>query len=238
MPAASMVFGLLLSAALNAAPPHFEPADTTVALIPVLNLSGEKWEDLKLKQVAKGDEFLRETFSARGFKVVDPALLTGKIEDLKIDLTDEEEQKRATLYRIGRAVGADLIVCALITDTDQSVHRFLDLDDPALACCTSPDGILPSIGDLANRLLDPFLPARKEGKVKIKLWLLDVKREVPILSAKTAEGRSTGGYFAFLDKGSKHQVIAVANALGDLLKGFLKDYPEPDKDQDRGRSRR
>ena len=227
----ALLCGLSLAALCGAAQPHYDPAKTRVVLVPLLNLSGEKWEDLKQRQVDKGNGYLREAFSARGFQAIDPSLLASKMEQLQIDLTDEEQQKRAILYEIGRAVGADLIVCALITDTDQSLHRFLEIDDSALMCSISPDGILPSVADVGRRLLDPLLPARREGKAKIKLWLLYVKREKPILSAKTAEGRSAGGYFGFFDKGSKQQVIAVANALGELLKGFLKDYPEPARER-------
>jgi len=223
--------GLFLASHAFAAAQQYTPSGTRVALVPLLNVSGERWADLKRRQVDKGNEFLREAFGDRGFQVVDPALLAAKTAELGIDLSDEEQQKRSTLYRLGRAVDADLIVCALITDTDQTEHRFLEIDDPNLSCSSDLDGLLPSIGDLAGRILDPILPGQREGKAKIKLWLLDVKREKPIISAKTAEGRSTGGYFAFLDRGSKHQVEAVASALNELLKGFLKNYPELQPDR-------
>jgi hypothetical protein len=221
------LFGLFLAARCLAAPPLYVPAETRVALVPLVNVSGERWVELKRRQVERGNLFLRAAFSDRGFQLIDADILAAETSELGIDMSDEEQQKRATLYRLGRAVGADLIVCALIVDTDQSERHILEIDTPYLTCSTDPDSQLPSVGDVAGRLLDPILPGQKQGKAKIKLWLLDVKREQPIISGKEAEGKSSGGYFAFLDKGSKHQVEAVATALQELLKEFFKDYPKP-----------
>lgn len=173
----------------------FDPKTTTIALVPVLNLSGEKWAELKERQCQRGNAFLSEQFGNRGFTVLPSAVVQSQIEGLKIDFADEEQQKRAVLYDLGRKLKADLVVMVVITDTSQ-------------------------------RTIQQFLSSKKEGTAKLKLWLIDVKKEQPILSAKAVEGKSGGGFFAGLDKGSDRQVIAVANGLRDGLKDFFSRYPE------------
>lgn len=168
---------------------------TRVAIIPVVNLSGDEWKELLERQCQKGDAYLLEQFGGRGFHAVPAEQVKAAIETLKIDLADEEQHKRATLIQIGKAVEADLVVFAVITDTSQ-------------------------------KLIQQLLSAKREGRAKVKLWLLDVRTEEPILSAKSVEGKSGGGSFAGLNKGSDRQVIAVANALRDGLKDFFKKYPE------------
>ena len=175
----------------DAAP--YQPPETTVALIPVINQGGEKNEGYKAKQTENGDKELRKEFTEHGFKIADEAAVTKAIADLKVDLTDEEQQKKDTLYKIGKAANADLVVLAVITDTAQQFHQ----------------------GILSNS---------REGKAKVKMWLLDAKAEKPIFSAVTHEGKSGGGFFAGLDKGSARIIIAVANAERDSLKDFFKPY--------------
>lgn len=172
---------------------RYTPATTSVAIIPIVNLSGEKDEHFKASQKASGDKELNQEFMEHGFKRIDDGIIANAISDLKIDLSDEEQQNKATLYRIGKAVNADLVVFAVITHTDQ---KFIS-------------------GILANR---------REGKATVKLWLLDAKDQTPILSAVNREGKSGGGFFAGLDKGSARIVIAVANAERDTLKDFFKPY--------------
>jgi hypothetical protein len=204
--------------------PEYKPRETRIAVVPLINATELKWEDLKQRQVDRGNEFLREEFAKRGFELVDQKKVNEALEKLEIDMSDEEQQKRDTLYTLGREVEADLVVFALIFETDQKLHKILDIGSPV--ACVEPYGdILPTIGDIGQKIIDPVMPAQREGKAKLKLWLLDVKKEKPILSAKKAEGKSKGGYFAFFDKGSKRQVAAVANALETLLKDFFKPYP-------------
>lgn len=215
---------LLLALAAGApasAGPEYNPTTTRVAVVPVVNASEEKWEELKERQAAKGTEVLREAFLKRGFQVLDQAAVAGAMHRLDIDLADEEQQKRETLYRLGRELRATLIVFALITGTEQRVRDLLSVSQPPPVSV----GPIPPLEDIGKKLLEPFIPARREGTVKLKLWLLDVPRQRAILTAKTVQGRSIGGYFAFLDKGSKRQVLAVGDALQALLKDFFKPYP-------------
>lgn len=90
-----------------------------VVVVPVLNLSGEKWEELKAKQATKSNEYLAEQFTKRGFDLVPATEVKGAIDDLKIDFSDEEQQKRATLYELGKKLNADYILLGVITHTEQ-----------------------------------------------------------------------------------------------------------------------
>ena len=81
------------------------------------------------------------------------------------------------------------------------------------------------ITDTDQRLIQQFLVAKREGTATLKVWMVDAKKKEPIVSAKTIKGKSGGGVFAGLDKGSDRQIIAVANGLRDLLKDWLMPYP-------------
>lgn len=178
----------------------YAPDSTTVAILPVMNLSGEKDDAQRLKQAESGNEELSKRFIERGFKIADPAVVRKAVNDLKIDLNDEEQHKRASFYAVGRAVKADLAVFVVITDVNQ-------------------------------RLNTNVFAYSREGKAKLKVWLVDVKRETPILSAYPKEGKSSGGPLAGIDRGSIRIVRAVGNGLRDALKDFFKPYPVVMKDQ-------
>jgi hypothetical protein len=90
-----------------------------VVVVPVLNLSGEKWEELKTKQATKATEYLNEQFTKRGFDLVPGHEVKGAIDELKLDFTDEEQQKRATLFDLGKRLNADYILLGVITHTEQ-----------------------------------------------------------------------------------------------------------------------
>jgi hypothetical protein len=113
----NMIFAFVLAAAAAATA---QPEAPRVALVPVLNLSGEKWEDLKRRQSAKADEYLREQFLLRGFQVVDEREVARAMALLEIDFADEEQQKRSTLYELGRKLEVDYILLGVITGTAQA----------------------------------------------------------------------------------------------------------------------
>jgi len=123
---ASLV-GLLAVAPLTRADdkttPQYVPAETTVALIPIINQGGEKNEGFKTKQTENGNKELQKEFAEHGFKIADDAAVAKAVADLKLDLTDEEQQKKGNLYKIGKAVNANLVVLAVITDTSQQLSR-------------------------------------------------------------------------------------------------------------------
>ncbi len=184
---------LVMASAQDKTVTTYTPATTTVAILPVVNSGGEKNEGYKAKQTENGGKELVKEFTEHGFKTADDAAVAKAIADLKIDLSDEEQQKRENMLKIGQAVNADLVVFAVITDTSQQMHQNV----------------------FSNN---------REGKAKVKMWLLDVKGQSPIFSAVTSEGKSGGSYFSGLDKGSARIVRAVANAERDSLKDFFKPY--------------
>ena len=64
-----------------------------------------------------------------------------------------------------------------------------------------------------------------EGNATVKLWVIDVKAEKAIVSAKSFLGRSGGARISD-GKGSQRQIQAAANAYREGLKDFLKLFPE------------
>jgi hypothetical protein len=166
-----------------------------VALVPVQNLSGEKWEDLKRRQSAKSDEYMREQFLRRGFQVINADEVARAIQRLEIDFTDEEQHKRSTLYELGRHLDVDYILLGLITSTSQAQR-------------------------------DRTFYTDIEGRTDVKVWLLDVRSEKPVLSAKPFTGRSGGNRITFDNKGSERQIQAAVNGFRDALKEFFSLYPE------------
>lgn len=166
-----------------------------IAVLPIFNIAGEKWQELKDKQIMKGQEYLQTEFGKRDFDIVGAELVNKTLDSMKIDLTDEEQQRRSVLFDIGKKLDADYLVFAIITETSQKKQmRALYMDT--------------------------------EGQTTVKLWLLDLKDEKPLISAKTFVGRSGGNRLSIDNKGSDRQIQATANALRDALKEFLSKYPE------------
>lgn len=124
-----MIHALALTTVLlaqQATPPKLVPTSTKVALVPVINTSGEKWQELKDRQCLRANEFLSTEFGSRGFQLISVERVKSEVAKLKIDFTDEEQQNRATLYSLGQACEADVIVFAVITDTTQRlIQQFL-----------------------------------------------------------------------------------------------------------------
>jgi hypothetical protein len=168
-----------------------------IAVLPIYNIAGEKWEELKEKEVKKGHEYLQTEFDKRNFEIVGQELVLKTLQSMKVDLTDEEQQRRSLLMDIGKKLDADYLIFAIITETSQKKQmRSLFMDT--------------------------------EGQTTVKLWLLDLNEEKPIISAKSFVGRS-GGRMTIDNKGSDRQIQATANAIRDALKDFLSKYPQVKK---------
>lgn len=175
----------------------YAPRQTRVALLPVINASGEKDPKQRGDQSKKGSEELLKQFRQRGFDVLEAATVQKAIGDLEIDLSDEEMHNRATLYKIGEAVGADLIAFAVITNVDQQRIKTPLTDDQQL-----------------------------EGRANIKIWVLDVKEKRAIMSATRQEAQAKNKWFAEFDSGARLIRLAVEGAVRDSLKGFLAQFPK------------
>lgn len=65
----------------------------------------------------------------------------------------------------------------------------------------------------------------KEGKARVKFWLLDAKKKKSIYSAVIKEGKAGGKSNLFAtNEGSNRQINAAGNAVKELLEPFLKPY--------------
>lgn len=95
----------------------YRPGETSVAIVPVANVSASSNEALKKNQCDRGDTFLREQFKARGFNLVPVETVNQAITDMHLDMSDDEQYRRQTFFDLGKKLNADLIVVAVIVDT-------------------------------------------------------------------------------------------------------------------------
>ncbi len=177
------------------APGDYVPHDTKVALVPVVNASGETWPEAKAKQAARGDEELRALFSERDFALVPDADVKAAVDALHLDLSDEESQKRDNLYAIGKKSGADLVAFVVITDVDQ------------------------------RRVTKVFVSSTEgKAKMKMWLVDAKQERPILSAKTFEGTSKS-GGWIEVGEKGSSRKQLAVANGLHDNTKEFFKPYP-------------
>jgi|GEM_PF-993907 hypothetical protein len=175
----------------------YVPSETTVAILPVIDRSGEKAENRRRQQAGNGYRNAIEIFVERGFKIADKNAIAKAIEDAGIDLTDEEDYRRDNFYKVGEAVGADLAIFAFIVDTREDTKR----------------NILTG-----NEI---------QGRASVKMWLVDVKEKKPIFSAIVREGKAAGQSKLFAtDEGRNRRANAVGNAIKEQFEAFLKPYPK------------
>ena len=199
----------------------YTPTSTVVAILPVIkkvdaqdDAKGDKKDagkaapkdaPLQERHVVKAREELATLFTSHGFRVADDAAVQRALADGKIDLSDEENQRRAVFYQIGKAAHADLVVFVVI----ESVSR--------------------------HNKSNSFLGQQKEGKALLKLWLVDADREQPLLNAVQHEGKAASNAFLDNQIGpdtngySRYTIRAVGHGLDDILKDFFKPYPEMSK---------
>ncbi len=191
----------------RAAPAAYSPASTTVTILPVISKEDSKVDALKDRHITKAQEELAAEFTRHGFRVTADAAVQKALTDGKIDLTDEESQRRAVFYPVGKAVGANLVVFVVI----ESVSRH----------------------NKSNSLFGQ----QKEGKSLLKMWLVDADKEQPIINAVQEEGKAasnalldnqigpdTNGY-------TRYTIRAVGHGIDDLLADFFKPYPEVKKEK-------
>ncbi len=193
-----MSLSILLAITLAHSPTpatDYLPHETKIALIPVVNLSGETNTSGKEKQKARGDEELHALFTERDFAVLPDDQVKAAMDELHIDLTDEEQQKRETLYKIGKKTGADLVVFAAITDVDQ--RRV------AKVFVSSTEGYA--------KMKLWIVDAKQEAPI--------------ISGKSIQGSSKSGGWIEVGEKGSSRKLLAVANGLRDNTKDFFKPYP-------------
>ncbi|MFN3729052.1 MAG: hypothetical protein ACK4XJ_05005 [Fimbriimonadaceae bacterium] len=108
--------------------------------------------------------------------------------------------------------------------TDEEFHR----RDPLYSIgekCKADYIILLVLTENGQNVRNNFFVSTHEGYVTVKVWLLDVKKKEPILSAKseTAKARPSGPLG--LTKGSDAQLTAADRVVPAILKPFLDKYP-------------
>lgn len=109
----------------NVTQDKFDPATTTVAIVPTVNITGVKWPEFVKKQNERADTYLLQEFQKRGFKLAPAEAVAQAMAEQNIDLTDEEQQRRSTFFDLGRKLNADIIVAVVITHTSQRTGSFI-----------------------------------------------------------------------------------------------------------------
>jgi TolB-like protein len=102
---------------------NYVPAETRVAILPVVNASGEKDGAQAEKQARAASDELNKQFASRGFTVVDDKAVSDAIAGAGIQLTDEEQRSSASYLRIGADAKADLVVMVVIEKVSQKINR-------------------------------------------------------------------------------------------------------------------
>lgn len=116
---------LLLAFALVSQTPTvpYVPSETTVAILPVVNTTGDKFLEMKAKQIGEGNETLARLFKQRGFTVLGQDAVAQAIKETGVDFSDEENNRREPLYSVGAAAKARLVVFSVITRTWQKTTK-------------------------------------------------------------------------------------------------------------------
>ena len=174
----------------------YVPASTRVAILPAVDRTGERAENRREGQARAAYENMLDQFKTHGFQVVPQDEVNAAVAKSGIDLNDDEEYRRDNFYGIADAVGADLVIFAVVTDATQDVKKA---------------GI--------------FSSAEKQGRSHVKFWLLDAKKKRAIYSAVVKEGKAAGKSKLFAtNEGSNRQINSVGNAVKELLDPFMRPY--------------
>lgn len=177
-----------IAAAQNAAP--------SITILPVMNTSGEKWEELKTKLTERTSDQLYKVFRDRGFKIAEPGTVKAKLDELKIDLTDEENHRKDNFYKVAEGLGTDYVVFFVVTNNTQRTKNNL------------------------------FSSVREgEVTVKYWLLDVKKHEPIFSAKSETAKARPHAD-FGVATKGSDQQLTAADRAVPAALKDFLKLYPE------------
>jgi hypothetical protein len=100
----------------------YTPAQTKVAILPVIDAAGEK-DKLGEQECGILQTQLLKQFQERGFRLIEPTAVGESIKKQNVDLSDEEQRKRATMFALGKDVGADLVAFVLFADKSPTRER-------------------------------------------------------------------------------------------------------------------
>ncbi len=178
---------------------RYDPATTTIAILPCVDRTGEKVKEWRDRQAGAAYRNAIEQFAQRGFKIADKAEIAKAIADLKLNLDDEEDHRRENFYKVARAVNADLVLFCFVVETREDKKN---------------GGVFGGGDEI-------------QGRATVKTWLLDAKKEQKILSADVKEGKAAGKSKLFgTNEGRGRRVNAVGNAVKEQLEPLLKQYPK------------
>ena len=167
-----------------------------IAILPTINASGERDDNLKTQEKAIADKFLTEEFSTRRFNVIPAGSVKAAIARLNIDMSDEEQWKREALFKLGHKLGADFVLFDVITSNGQ--HK-----SPNVFTVTAE-------GWVEQKLWLVNVPKRSAA-LSARTFRGSSKHSEFVVGTVT---------------GTKLQKLAVANGLTDVLKSFFASYPK------------
>lgn len=185
------------------AAPQYVPAQTTVAILPVLNESRGDWQGLKDRQTEKAQTELARRFAQSGFSLADNALVANALGDQNLKPGNMAAYTPTLLAEIGRASDADLVAFLVITDSHQGFRH----------------GLAQLLGQ------------QREGEAKVQLWVIDTRTGKTLANGLTASGKARGNPLANTllhgigQGGSDYVIRAVGDAVGQSLREFLQAYP-------------
>ena len=183
----------------------YNAASTTVAILPVINITKSKHSDKDIASQAEqsqhGNQALADDFLRHNFQVTDPALIATAMKAGHLDPVDLASWTADNLAGIGTVVHADLVVLMVITDTHKGYRH----------------GIL-------------LFGSQMEGEAKTKLWLVDTRTHKAIIDGFPAAGKAQESALKgwVLGPIGENMVGYVRRAIDDAtnksLEGFMKPY--------------
>lgn len=93
--------------------------DRQVLVLPVVNVTGEKWAEFKARMIDETGKVLRERLTARRFALVDELEANRLCSNAQVDLEDEETWRKDTFFELARQSGSRYVVFVAITQATQ-----------------------------------------------------------------------------------------------------------------------
>jgi TolB-like protein len=176
---------------------RYVPSETRVAILPFINLTGEKTEEL-LGDVEMADHAVAALFMQRGFRVVGDAEVLAAMAEAGMPVHDRAERTPEQLGAVARRVNARLVVVGLLIDKRST---------------------------LKSGGFGAFRTYKKEGRAaaRARVWDEIAKGFVAQTSATGVTGSGWSlfvGTVKYSDLRSGALLVAVQNSLADLLEPY------------------
>jgi hypothetical protein len=182
--------------------PKYEPDQTTVAILPLVNKAAEYNATFREKTKNKAQQAVSERFTSRGFHVVDAAQVEKCLADMKLDMNERENWRPDTILAVGKKLGARLVLLPVILDAHSK--------------------------DNNNTLFSGSLfGGSKEGFASVRTYMADTETGASVLQGERKQGKTTSGLFSSFEKGMDRQTVAVVKGFDLALRDFLQQYSKP-----------